>query len=181
VAAIGAQHGLVVFDEAYQPFSSRSWMQRMAAHPHVLVMRTLSKFGLAGVRLGYMAGDAQLIEQIETVMPPYNVSVLNAEATLFALEHADVFAGQAALLRAERARLAAALAVLQGVTVFPSDANMLLVRLPDAKRGFEGLKARGVLVKHIAGLHPLLANCLRLTVGTPEENNLLIEALKASL
>ena len=182
VAAVGAQHGLVVFDEAYQPFSSRTWMQRMAAHPHVLVMRTLSKFGLAGVRLGYMAGaDAQLIEQIEKVMPPYNVSVLNAEATLFALEHADVFAGQAALLRAERARLAAALAALPGVTVFPSDANMLLVRVPDSKRGFEGLKARGVLVKHIAGLHPLLANCLRLTVGTPEENNLLIEALKASL
>jgi histidinol-phosphate aminotransferase len=181
VAAIGGQHGLVVFDEAYQPFSSRSWMQRMAAHPHVLVMRTLSKFGLAGVRLGYMAGATALIEQIEKVMPPYNVSVLNAEATLFALEHADVFAGQAALLRAERARLAAALAALPGVTVFPSDANMLLVRVPDSKRGFEGLKARGVLVKHIAGLHPLLANCLRLTVGTPEENNLLIEALKASL
>ncbi len=100
---------------------------------------------------------------------------------MFALEHADVFAGQAALLRAERARLAAALAALPGVTVFPSDANMLLVRVPDSKRGFEGLKARGVLVKHIAGLHPLLANCLRLTVGTPEENNLLIEALKASL
>jgi histidinol-phosphate aminotransferase len=181
VAAIGGQHGLVVFDEAYQPFSSRSWMQRMAAHPHVLVMRTLSKFGLAGVRLGYMAGATALIEQIEKVMPPYNVSVLNAEATLFALEHADVFAGQAALLRAERARLAAALAALPGVTVFPSDANMLLVRVPDSKRGFEGLKARGVLVKHIAGLHPLLANCLRLTVGTHEENNLLIEALKASL
>jgi histidinol-phosphate aminotransferase len=181
VAAVGAQHGLVVFDEAYQPFSSRTWMQRLAAEPHVLVMRTLSKFGLAGVRLGYMAGAAALIEQLEKVAPPYNVSVLNAEATLFALEHAEVFAAQAAVLRAERSRLSAALAGLAGVTAFPSDANMILVRVPDAKRTFEGLKSRGVLVKHIAGLHPLLANCLRLTVGTPEENTLMIDALKASL
>jgi histidinol-phosphate aminotransferase len=65
--------------------------------------------------------------------------------------------------------------------VFPSDANMLLVRVPDSKRAFEGLRSRGVLVKHIAGLHPLLANCLRLTVGTPDENTLMIDALKASL
>jgi histidinol-phosphate aminotransferase len=153
----------------------------MAAQPHVLVMRTLSKFGLAGVRLGYLAGAEALIEQIDKVMPPYNISVLNAEATLFALEHAEVFAAQATLLRAERQRLAAALAAMSGVTVFPSDANMLLVRVPDSKRAFEGLKSRGVLVKHIAGLHPLLANCLRLTVGTPEENRLMIDALKASL
>ena len=181
VAAVGAQHGLVVFDEAYQPFSSRTWMARMAAHPHVLVMRTLSKFGLAGVRLGYLAGASALVEQIEKVMPPYNISVLNAEATLFALEHADVFAAQAVLLRTERSRLAAALAAVPGVTVFPSDANMLLVRVPDSKRAFEGMKQRKVLVKHIAGLHPLLASCLRLTVGTPDENTLMIDALKASL
>ena len=181
VDAVGAQDGLVVFDEAYQPFSSRTWMQRMAAHPHVLVMRTLSKFGLAGVRLGYMAGAAKLIEQIDKVSPPYNVSALNAEAALFALEHADVFAAQAATLRAERERLSAALAALPGVTPFPSEANMILVRVPDSKRAFEGMKARRVLVKHIAGLHPLLANCLRLTVGTPDENTLMIDALKASL
>jgi histidinol-phosphate aminotransferase len=181
VAAVGAQRGLVVFDEAYQPFASRSWLQRMAGHEHVLVMRTLSKFGLAGVRLGYLCGHAALIDEIEKVRPPYNVSVLNAEATLFALEHADEYARQAALLRAERARLQHALRELPGVTPFPSEANMILVRVPDSARAFEGMKARGVLVKHIAGLHPLLANCLRLTVGTPEENTLMIDALKASL
>jgi histidinol dehydrogenase len=181
VDAVGAQDGLVVFDEAYQPFSSRTWMPRLATHPHVLVMRTLSKFGLAGVRLGYLAGAAALIEQIDKVSPPYNISSLNAEATLFALEHAEVFAEQAATLRYERMRLAAALGALPGVTVFPSEANMLLVRVPDSKHAFEGLKARNVLVKHIAGLHPLLANCLRLTVGAPEENTLMIQALKESL
>jgi histidinol-phosphate aminotransferase len=180
VAAVGAQNGFVVFDEAYQPFSSRTWMQRMGDHPHVLVMRTLSKFGLAGVRLGYMAGAAALIHEIDKVRPPYNISALNAEATLFALEHADEFARQAAVLREERGRIGRALSGTAGVTVFPSEANMILVRVPDAKRAFDGMKARGVLVKHIAGLHPLLANCLRLTVGTPDENTLMIDALKAS-
>ena len=181
VAAVGEQQGLVVFDEAYQPFSSRSWLQRMAAQPHVLVLRTLSKFGLAGVRLGYLCGHAELIDEIDKVRPPYNVSALNAEAALFALEHADEYARQAAVLRGERARLQAALAGLPGVKAFPSDANMILVRVPDSQRAFEGLKARGVLVKHIAGLHPLLANCLRLTVGAPNENDLMMRALKDSL
>jgi histidinol-phosphate aminotransferase len=181
VDAVGAQDGLVVFDEAYQPFSSRSWMQKMAAHPHVLVMRTLSKFGLAGVRIGYLAGAARLIEQIDKVSPPYNVSSLNAEAALFALEHAEVFAEQAAVVRRERERLLRELASIPGVTVFPSEANMILVRVPDSARAFEGLKQRKILVKHIAGLHPLLAHCLRLTVGMPEENTQMLEALKASL
>jgi len=183
VAAIGAQNGLVVFDEAYQPFSSRTWMQRMAAHDHVLVMRTLSKFGLAGVRLGYLCGRAALIDEVEKVRPPYNISVLNAEATLFALDHADEYARQAAVLRGERERLQAAFRAMPGVRAYPSEANMILVRVPDAQRAFDGMKARGVLVKNIGAAlgHPLLANCLRLTVGAPEENTQMIDALKASL
>jgi histidinol-phosphate aminotransferase len=181
VAAVGALQGLVVFDEAYQPFASRTWMQRMGAHEHVLVLRTLSKFGLAGVRLGYMAGAAALIDEIDKVRPPYNISALNAEATLFALQHADEFARQAATLRAERERLQQALARIAGVTAFTSEANMILLRVPDAKTCFDGMKQRGVLVKNVAAMHPLLANCLRLTVGTPEENALMIDAMKASL
>jgi histidinol-phosphate aminotransferase len=181
IAAVGRQHGLVVMDEAYQPFASRSWLQRMAQQPHVLVMRTMSKFGLAGVRLGYLCGHAALIDEIDKVRPPYNVSVLNATAALFALEHADEYARQAALLKAERKRLIEALAALPGVQPFPSEANMVLVRVPDSTRAFAGMKARGVLVKHIAGLHPLLANCLRLTVGAPAENAAMINALKESL
>jgi histidinol-phosphate aminotransferase len=106
---------------------------------------------------------------------------LNAAATLFALEHAEFFAEQADILRRERERLLRELATIAGVTVFPSEANMILVRVPDAKRAFDGMKQRKILVKHIAGLHPLLANCLRLTVGTPQENSQMIDALKASL
>ncbi|MEX8494237.1 histidinol-phosphate transaminase [Sphaerotilus sp.] len=181
VAAVGAQNGLVVFDEAYQPFSSRTWLPRAGEHDHVLVMRTLSKFGLAGIRLGYMVGPAALIAEIDKVRPPYNVSVLNAEAALFALEHADEYDRQAAVLRHERERLQAALGDLPGVQAWPSEANMILVRVADSKATFEGMKQRGVLIKHVAALHPLLANCLRLTVGTPEENTRMIDALRASV
>jgi histidinol-phosphate aminotransferase len=181
VAAIGQQSGLVVFDEAYQPFSSRTWMSELPMHEHTLVLRTLSKFGLAGVRMGYLVGAGALIEQVDKVSPPYNISALNAEATLFAIEHAEVFAEQAAALQRERETLLRALGAMPGVTVFQSQANMILVRVPDSKRAFGGMKQRKVLVKHIAGLHPLLANCLRLTVGTPDENALMLQALKESL
>ena len=181
VLAQGAQGGLVVMDEAYQPFASKSYIERMAHHPHVLLMRTLSKFGLAGVRLGYMIGPKALIAEVDKVRPPYNISVLDYECALFALEHREVFAAQAQDLREQRARLQQELAALPGVRPFPSEANMILARVPDAAKTFDGLKARKVLVKNVSKMHPLLANCLRLTVGTPLENTLMLAALKESL
>jgi len=181
VLAQGAQGGLVVMDEAYQPFASKSYIERMARHPHVLLMRTLSKFGLAGVRLGYMMGPKALIAEVDKVRPPYNISVLDYECALFALEHREVFAAQAKDLREQRARLQQGLAALPGVTPFPSEANMILARVPDAAKTFDGLKTRKVLVKNVSKMHPLLANCLRLTVGTAAENTLLLAALKESL
>jgi histidinol-phosphate aminotransferase len=178
-AAIG---GLVVIDEAYQPFSSASWLDEIKRDPeanaHVLLMRTLSKFGLAGVRLGYLVGPQALVHEIDKVRPPYNVSVLNAECALFALVHAEVFAAQAADIRAQRERLLAELARLPGTRVFPSQANMVLLRVSDAQRAFDGLKAAGVLVKNVSKMHPLLANCLRLTVGTADENTQMLNALR---
>ena len=181
IEAVGRVNGLVVMDEAYQPFASRDSMARLARHPHLLVMRTMSKFGLAGVRIGYLMGAAALVAEIDKVRPPYNISVLNAEAGLFALEHAAVYAGQAAVIRAERQRLLAELATLPGARPYPSQANMVLVRVPDAAAAFAAMKARGVLVKNVSSLHPLLANCLRLTVGTPDENRLMLDALRAAL
>jgi histidinol-phosphate aminotransferase len=181
VLAQGAQGGLVVMDEAYQPFASKSYIDRITGHTHVLLMRTLSKFGLAGVRLGYMIGPKALVAEVDKVRPPYNISVLNYECALFALEHAEVFAAQAKSLREQRARLHNALAALPGVTPFPSEANMILARVPDAAKTFEGLKSHKVLIKNVSKMHPLLANCLRLTVGTPAENDQLLAALKASL
>ncbi|MEE8615737.1 MAG: aminotransferase class I/II-fold pyridoxal phosphate-dependent enzyme, partial [Roseateles sp.] len=149
----------------------------MARHPQVLVMRTMSKFGLAGVRIGYLCGSPALVEQIEKLRPPFNVSVLNAEAALFALEHADDYAAQAATLRAERERVFGALQKLPGVHAWPSQGNMILARVPDAAATFAALKARGVLVKNVSAAHPLLAHCLRLTIGTPDENTRLLAEL----
>ena len=186
VVAQGAQGGLVVMDEAYQPFASRTFIDRMRAEParnaHVLLMRTLSKFGLAGVRLGYLIGPAALVAEIDKVRPPYNVSVLNGEAALFALEHADVFAAQAAELVAQRTVLVNALRQMPGIEkCWDSEANMVLVRVADSARAYEGMKARKVLVKNVSTMHPLLANCLRLTVGSADENTQLLAALEAAL
>jgi histidinol-phosphate aminotransferase len=146
----------------------------------VLLMRTLSKFGLAGVRIGYMMGPQRLVQEIDKVRPPYNVSVLNCEAALFALEHQDVFAAQAAELKQQRGRLQAALNEM-GLKCWPSDANMILVRVPDPAASFEGMRARKVLVKNVSRMHPLLAGCLRLTVGTADENAQMIAALRSTL
>jgi histidinol-phosphate aminotransferase len=185
IAACAAYGGLVAMDEAYQPFSSRSWMDEIHANPaanaNVLLMRTLSKFGLAGVRLGYMTGPQALIHEVDKLRPPYNISVLNAECALFALEHQAVFAQQAEDIKAQRVRLMNELKAMPGVTPYKSDANMILVRTPDADKAFAGMKQRGVLVKNISKMHPLLANCLRLTVGTADENTAMLAALEASL
>jgi len=193
VAAGAAAGSIVVIDEAYQPFSSRTYFDVIRANPaqnaHVLLMRTMSKFGLAGVRLGYMMGPAALIAQVDKVRPPYNISVLNYECALFALAHQDVFAAQAQKIRDQRAMLLIVLRTMEGVKAWDSDANMILIRIlgegtdvgDKAQKVFDGLKARGVLVKNVSKMHPLLANCLRLTVGTADENLQLLTALKESL
>jgi histidinol-phosphate aminotransferase len=181
IHAVGKQGGLVVMDEAYQPFASKSYIHRIAQHSHVLLMRTLSKFGLAGVRLGYMMGPKALMAEIDKVRPPYNISVLNCECALFALENQAVFKAQALDLIGQRAMLLEALGKLPGVKCWNSDANMILVRVPDAAQTFEAMKAQGVLVKNVSKMHPLLANCLRLTVGSANENLLMLAALEKSL
>jgi histidinol-phosphate aminotransferase len=180
-AIIEAAPGLVVIDEAYQPFAARDSLARLQRHEHVVLMRTMSKFGLAGVRIGYMMGRRALIAEIDKLRPPFNVSVLNCEAALFALEHVDEYARQAATIRAEREKLHGEIAKLPGVHPFRSEANMILARVPDAKRVFEGMRARGVLIKNVSGLHPLLASCIRITIGTPEENPLTLAALRGAL
>ncbi len=181
IHAVGQQGGLVVMDEAYQPFASKSYVHRIAQHSHVLLMRTLSKFGLAGVRLGYMMGPKALMAEIDKVRPPYNISVLNCECALFAIENQAVFKAQALDLIGQRAMLLEALGKLPGVKCWNSDANMILVRVPNAAQTFEGMKAQGVLVKNVSKMHPLLANCLRLTIGTADENLLMLAALEKSL
>ena len=190
IEAVSAYGGWVVVDEAYQPFSSHSWLDEIradpAAHRQVLLMRTLSKFGLAGVRIGYLIGPSAVVSEIEKIRPPYNVSVLNAECALFALEHAEVFAKQAQVIRDEREKMINHLSMLKGVTPYKSEGNMVLARFAQGGAGvdhaqalkiFEALKAKRILVKNVSKMHSLLVGCLRFTVGTPEENKQLLLAL----
>jgi histidinol-phosphate aminotransferase len=128
-----------------------------------------------------VAGAPEWLAQLDKVRPPYNVNVLTEATALFALEHVDVLDEQAAQLRAERGRLAEAMAAQPGVTVFPSAANFLLIRVTDAAQTFDRLLARKVLIKNVSKMHALLANCLRVTVSTPEENAQFLEAFAASL
>lgn len=178
LAICRAAPGLVVVDEAYQSFASDSFMDLAGELDNLLVMRTLSKLGLAGIRLGYAAACPAWIAELNKVRPPYNVNVLTLAAARYALRHLEVFNRQAAELRAERGRISAALAALPALTVFPSEANFVTVRAPDAVALYQHLKASGILIKQLHGSHPLLDNCLRLTVGSPDQNAALLSAIQ---
>ena len=177
--------GIVVIDEAYQPFAQVSFMPRLAEFPNLIVMRTVSKLGLAGLRLGYMSGSAALLREFDKVRPPYNINVLTQAAAEFVLGHGTILEQQAANLRAQRSAMAAALSRLPCVEVFPSAANFLLIRIggPDisADTVFSRLLERKVLVKNVGKMHASLQNCLRVTVSTPEENAVFLDALAYSL
>ncbi len=177
-AIIAAAPGLVVIDEAYQPFALDTWMNRLPEFPNLAVLRTVSKLGMAGLRLGYLSAAAPWLAELEKVRPPYNVGSLNEAAAIFALEHLAVFEAQAAELRATRATLARELAAIPGVEVFPSRANFLLIRVADGPATAAGLRKRGVLIRDVGKMHPLLGNCLRLTVSDPQENAALLAALR---
>jgi len=180
IRAVG-EDGVVVVDEAYQPFAQESFMPRLPEFNNLVVMRTVSKLGLAGIRLGYMAASAALLQEFDKVRPPYNINVLTQAAAEFVLDHTAELDRQAAALRMARSDLAAALAGLSGVEVFPSAANFLLIRMANADKVFTGLLQRKVLVKNAGKMHPSLQNCLRVNVSTPEENSLFLIALKETL
>lgn len=180
-AVIRASPGLVVVDEAYSAFADASFLSRIAEFPNLLVLRTLSKVGMAGIRLGYAIAAPEWIAQLNKLRPPYNVNAFTQAAAVALLADGGWMDGQAATIRAERARLAAALARLPGVTVFETQTNFLLARVTDAGWLYDGLKQRGILVKNVHSWHPLLANCLRITVGTPRENEALLASLSGLL
>lgn len=175
---VKAAEGVVVVDEAYHAFAGRTLMPRLREFPNLVVLRTVSKLGLAGIRLGYLAAGAAWAEQFDKVRSPYNVNALTQATAEFMLERLDLLEEQASRIREEREVLGEALAGLRGVTVYPSAANFFLVRVADAAGIDAALKKQGVLVKN---LHPGLAQCLRITVGTPEENRILLSALKEAL
>lgn len=179
-AVVEAAPGLVVVDEAYHAFAGATAMALVASHPNVVIVRTVSKIGLAGIRLGYLAGRPEWVAELDKLRPPYNLNVLTQAATVTVLRHKPVLDGHAAQLVADRDSLMRALAELPGVRTFPSAANFVLADFSAAGGGdvvFNALKQRKILVRNVAPMHPLLTDCLRISVGTPTENAAVLAAL----
>lgn len=178
-----ATSGLVVIDEAYAPFADATFMGELANYQNLLVMRTLSKLGLAGLRLGFIAGHAEVIEQLDKIRLPYNINILTQASCVFALSQPNLFTPQTETICQQRAELLANLNSLEGITAYPSAANFILFRTPagQADSIFAGLKQHGILIKNLSPQQGLLSDCLRVTVGKPEENlaffNALVEIL----
>jgi len=182
---IRAAPGLVVIDEAYQPFAGATFMPRLAEFGNMVVMRTVSKIGMAGLRLGYVCGRPEWIEAFNKARSPFNINVVTEAVAIKLLENKKVLDDHAARVLAERERLRPELERMPGLTVYPSVANFFLARVRGpagaGTRLFESLKAQGVLVRNFSGGLPSLENCLRLTIGTPDENRILIAALREAL
>ena len=168
-------------DEAYYAFASDSFIPHLARYPNLLVMRTFSKLGMAGLRLGFLAGSTAWLSELEKLRLPYNVGVLPQLVAEKLLEHHDVLLQQAEQIKQDRTRLFQQLNAIAGVQVYPSAANFLLFRIADATAVFNGFKQRGVLIKNLNGGHPMLKDCLRVTVGTAQENEKFIAALQEIL
>lgn len=176
---IAASSGLVVIDEAYIAFTDADALDLLDDYPNVVIMRTLSKVGLAGLRMGLLIGAPEWIAEINKIRLPYNINVLTQAAATFALQNFDQLREQTDQLRRNRTDLVAELKKLPDIQLWASEANFILLRTPggEAQKIFAGLKARGVLIKCLDGAHPLLRDCLRITVGTREENARLLKEL----
>jgi histidinol-phosphate aminotransferase len=175
--------GLVVLDEAYHPFAQASFMQYLERYDNLLVMRTVSKMGLAGLRLGLLCGHPLVISEIDKIRLPYNINVLTQVAAEFVLDNIDVLDQQAKLIRDERESMLVAMSAIEGLHVFPSQANFILFRVleRDANEVFTRIKQSGVLIKNMKADNGLLKNCLRVTVGTPDENTAFLAALRTAV
>ncbi|MGR9099751.1 MAG: histidinol-phosphate transaminase, partial [Gammaproteobacteria bacterium] len=175
--------GLVILDEAYAPFADDTFMNSLEEHANLLVMRTVSKLGLAGLRLGYIAGDKQIIGHLNKIRLPYNINILTQASAEFALNRKNLFDEQIEKIRSERSRLLETMNELEGVAPFPSAANFILFQCMTrpAQEIFDFLLKRGILIKNLSSQKGLPANCLRVTVGKPEENQAFLDALRQIL
>lgn len=175
--------GVVVIDEAYAPFARRSFLPELAAWPNVLLLRTVSKLGLAGLRLGILAGSPEWLAELDKLRLPYNLNVLTQVSAEFALGHGAVFEAQTRRIVEDRRVVYERLMQTPGIDVWPSHANFLLLRSRDIPGStvVARLRADGVLVKDMHGASPLLADCIRVTIGQPEENEAFLRALGRAL
>jgi len=171
----------VVIDEAYFDFSRKSFLPLLKDYPNMILLRTLSKIGFAGLRVGVLTAAPKVIEELNKIRLPYNINTLSQAAALAALGHRDVLNQQISLLISERERLYNALSQIEGITAYPSETNFILFRAAtDATDIYNKLKQAGILIKNLNKPGPL-KNCLRVTVGTPEENSEFLNSMKEIL
>ncbi len=172
---------LVAVDEAYVHYSGRSFLPRLREFPNLVVLRTLSKIGLAGIRLGILIASADVVREVNKIRMPYNVNALSQAAARVVLAHGDVVAQQAAVIVKERERVLAALGPMPGVRAFPSQANFVLVRTRrPGDAVYADLLSRGIVVRNFSRA-PGLSDCLRVTIGAPAENDAFLDGLAAAL
>lgn len=173
--------GLVVLDEAYHAFADDTFMTELDQFENLLIMRTVSKMGLAGLRLGFLAGHKKWLSEFNKIRLPYNINILTQISAEFALNHHDLFSEQTRSICMDREKLLEELNKLPGLTIYPSNANFILLRTAagESTRIFEALKSKGILIKNMRATEGLLKDCLRVTVGTPEENRRFLAAISA--
>ncbi|MDX9875176.1 MAG: histidinol-phosphate transaminase [Spongiibacteraceae bacterium] len=179
-AVIEACEGLVVLDEAYTAFTDSDHLGFAQDYDNVLVLRTFSKVGLAGLRLGLLLGDPAWLTELEKVRLPYNINLLTQLSAEFALENFQIIRQQTAAIRSERERLHSELLSIPQLHVWPSEANFVLTRTPPGRASevFEALKQAGLLVRLLDGSHPALTDCLRITIGEPADSDRLVATLR---
>ena len=182
-AILAAAPGLVVVDEAYAPFADASFIAQLPHRPNLLVMRTVSKLGLAGLRLGFLAGDKAILQQLDKVRLPYNINCLTQLTAEFALKHQQFLLEQTQTIRQQRAEVFNALSAIDSLKTYPSSANFILFKTLDrpASAVFASLKQQGILIKNLSPQGGPLDNCLRVTIGKPEENRAFLDALHHAL
>jgi histidinol-phosphate aminotransferase len=176
---IESSKGIVVVDEAYQPFSSgKGFLPLLKDYKNLAILRTLSKIGFASLRIGYLIADKGLIHEVNKVRLPFNLNALSQAIAVEAFNSKKIIDSQIKAITAERERLFNELCSMNGVKPYPSEANFILFRVGNADKVFSSLLKQGVLVRNLSHI---VKSSLRVTVGTPEENNIFIDKLKKAL
>ena len=174
---IESTDALVVLDEAYYAYSEKSFLAEIKNFSNLVVLRTISKIGFAGLRLGLLVGSQETIEQLNKLRLPYNINILTQASANFLLKDRQRIVSNAKIIINERRRLYDELSLIQSLTVYPSQANFLLVKAENAKLLLESLKDSGILIKGFA-ISTQLENFVRISVGEAKENNVLLEYIK---
>jgi histidinol-phosphate aminotransferase len=176
IIASTSSKSLVVVDEAYHPFASeKGFLPMLGDYGNLVIMRTLSKIGLAGLRVGFLIASEEIIEQVNKVRLPFNLNALSQAVAAEVMQHKAELRQHIRAIVRERERVFAELLNVEGVAPYPSEANFILFRVKDSERVYQGLLGEGVLVRDMKGV---VADCLRVTIGTPGENRIFLRALK---